>query len=141
MFYSWPVIMYARTITRAIGYRPRFFRKYLCEHIGHDGAIDVDWGLGAAMFLRRSEMETNRIFDERFFLYFEDVDLCFRTWQSGRKVMFCPQIECIHAHRRESKNPFSRAGIQHLLSLGKFAWKYGGLPKRPAGRPYSPLHT
>jgi N-acetylglucosaminyl-diphospho-decaprenol L-rhamnosyltransferase len=130
-FYSWPVVLYARSFLRNTRYKPRFFRDYLCENLDEKKTVDVDWGLGAAMFLRRHEIPADRIFDERFFLYFEDVDLCFRTWQSGRSVLFCPQIECIHAHRRASRNALSSAGLQHFRSLLKFVWKYGGLQKRP----------
>jgi hypothetical protein len=90
----------------------------------------VDWGLGAAMFLRRNDLPGAGPFDERFFLYFEDVDLCVRTWRAGRRVTYDPTIECIHAHRRASRRALSAAGWHHFRSLWRFATKYSGLPKR-----------
>ncbi len=131
-FYTWSSAIYARSPMRWLGVRPEFFRRYLCEDLPRDVATPVDWGLGGAMFLRRRDCEADRIFDERFFLYFEDVDLCYRTWLRGQKVMYCPQVECVHEHRRSSRNPFTRAGWHHLQSFLSFAAKYGGLPQRPA---------
>ena len=134
-FYTWPVVVYARSPLRALGWRPGFFRRYLCEELtqlpADAGPVDVDWGLGGAMFLRREECEGASIFDEQFFLYFEDVDLCLRTWQRGRRVVYAPGIECIHAHRRSSGNPFTSAGWHHFRSMSRFILKHGGLPQRP----------
>lgn len=130
-FYTWPVVLWARSPLRAVGRPPAFFREYLCEHIGRFGPSDVDWGLGAAMFLRREDIVGERIFDDRFFMYFEDVDLCYRTWLRGMRVVYCPQVECLHAHRRSSGNPFSLAGFRHFQSLWRFVMKHGGLPQRP----------
>lgn len=131
-FYTWPVALYARSPLRALKIRPAFFRDYLCESLDRSRPSDVDWGLGGAMLLRRSDVDESGIFDERFFLYFEDVDLCYRMWTRRRRVVYCPQIECIHAHRRHSRNPISRAGWHHFRSLLRFVAKYRGLPKRPS---------
>lgn len=130
-FYTWPVIFYARSPVRGLAITPQFFRDYLCEGIDRSAPSDVDWGLGAAMFLRRCDIDAAGPFDDRFFLYFEDVDLCHRMWTAGRRVVYCPQIECVHAHRRASRKALSTAGWHHFQSLLKFARKHHGLPKRP----------
>ena len=130
-FYTWPVIMYARSPVRAMLPPPTFFRHHLCADIGRSKPSDVDWGIGAAMFFRRNDCEDDTLFDERFFLYFEDVDLCYRMWQRGRRVVYCPQLVCRHLHRRHSANPFGAAGWHHFQSMMKFVRKHGGLPKRP----------
>lgn len=130
-FYSWPVVLYARSPLRAVAPQPKFFRDYLCHDIDRTRPSDVDWGLGGAMFLRRCDLEDESagIFDERFFLYFEDVDLCLRTWRRGKRVVYCPQLECVHDHRRSSKQPVSKAGWYHFQSLFRFVGKHGGLPR------------
>lgn len=130
-FYTWPVALYARCPLRTVGLRPGFFRRYLCEDLERSRPTPVDWGLGGAMFLRRRDCDETGPFDERFFMYFEDVDLCYRMWQRGRRVMYCPRIECIHEHRRSSRNPFSLHGWRHFRSLLGFVCKHGGLPGRP----------
>ena len=131
-FYTWPVALYARCPLRAIGLRPGFFRRYLCEDLDRSRPTPVDWGLGGAMFLRRRDCDRAGVFDERFFMYFEDVDLCYRMWRRGRPVMYCPHIECIHEHRRSSRNPFTLHGWRHFRSLLHFVWKYRGFPRPPS---------
>lgn len=133
-FYTWPVVMYARSPVRALLPPPTFFRHHLCADIGRSRPADVDWGIGAAMFFRRSDCEGYAFFDERFFLYFEDVDLCYRMWQKGKRVVYCPHLVCRHLHRRHSANPFGAAGWHHFQSMMKFVRKHGGLPKRPKTR-------
>lgn len=133
-FYTWPVALYARSPLRLLPARPRFFRDYLYDGLDPAAPVDVDWGIGGAMFLRRADVTNNQIFDPRFFLYFEDVDLCLRTWQSGRRVVYHPQIECIHAHQRASALPFNRSALHHLASFVRFVRKHGGLPPRPTHR-------
>lgn len=130
-FYTWPVALYARSPLRWLGFQPAFFRRYLCENTDRTNPTPVDWGLGAAMFLRRADGDAGGLFDERFFIYFEDVDLCYRMWRRGRTVMYCPHLECIHAHRRHSRNPFSLSGLHHLRSLWRFVLKHRGFPQRP----------
>lgn len=131
-FYTWPVVLYARSPLRLLGRHPVFFRRYLYDGRISTEPADVDWGLGGAMFLRRSDCAADGIFDERFFLYFEDVDLCYRTWKENRRVVYCPHINCTHAHRRTSRVPFTKAGWHHFQSLLRFIIKHRGLPKRPS---------
>jgi hypothetical protein len=40
-------------------------------------------------------------------------------------------VQCIHAHRRRSAQPFGRHGWHHLVSFVRFIRKHGGLPPRP----------
>ncbi|PYV45638.1 MAG: glycosyl transferase family 2, partial [Acidobacteria bacterium] len=62
--------------------------------------------------------------DERFFLYFEDVDLCLRIRQQGWKVIYNPTATLIHQHQRESADWNYLAKGHHFASLMKFLWKY-----------------
>lgn len=137
-FYTWPVILYSRSPFRAIRLRPRFWLRYLYDRIDRNRPRSVDWGLGAAMFLRRADFGDGPIFDERFFLYFEDVDLCHRIWSRGQRVCYVPRVECVHAHRRESRIPVTRAGWLHFQSMVRFVAKHRGLPGRPRGNDVSP---
>ena len=66
-----------------------------------------------------------QLFDERFFLYFEDVDLCLRLHRAGWKVVYNPAAVMTHRHRRDSAQVGSSlAKVHHLRSLMKFLWKY-----------------
>jgi hypothetical protein len=56
----------------------------------------VDWVAGAAMFLRREALDDIGLFDEGFFMYFEEVDLCFRLRQAGWDVRYFPRATVVH---------------------------------------------
>jgi GT2 family glycosyltransferase len=74
---------------------------------------EVDWVMGAFMVGRREVFATMGGFDEDYFLYAEDMDLCYRLRQRGYTVLFCPEITVTHlgnrsgarkwAERRESE--------------------------------------
>jgi hypothetical protein len=57
---------------------------------------DVEWISGACMLVRRSLLETLGGFDEGFFLYCEDKDLCRRAWSEGFTVRYAPQAQAVH---------------------------------------------
>ncbi|MEK7307338.1 MAG: glycosyltransferase, partial [Nitrospirota bacterium] len=85
---------------------------------------EIDWALGACMMIR-TEAVPDEVFDPRFFLYFEDVDLCLRLKKAGWKVVYHPEAAAVHEHRQKSrKNPFSRANYEHFKSWVKFILKY-----------------
>ncbi len=111
---------------------PGVVRHHLLADRDHERGFAADWALGAALLARRELLESGRLFDERFFLYFEDVDLCARAWRTGWRVEYCPEATLIHRHRRDSAaRPWSRSGRAHLASLWHFWRKYGTL--RPPG--------
>jgi hypothetical protein len=56
----------------------------------------VDWVSGACLLARRDTLETVSGFDENFFLYSEDVDLCARIRSTGALVLFTPEVEVVH---------------------------------------------
>jgi GT2 family glycosyltransferase len=58
----------------------------------------VDWVTGGAMFVRREAFGEVGGFDEDFFLYFEDSDLCRRLHHSGRAILYDPAFTLIHDH-------------------------------------------
>ncbi len=57
---------------------------------------EIDSAVGAFMFLRKSVLEKVGYFDEDYFLYAEDIDLCFRIKESGQKVMYVPDVKVLH---------------------------------------------
>lgn len=57
---------------------------------------EVGWVSGAALFVRRDLFEKISGFDEKFFMYYEDEDLCQRIREAGKKVIYFPQVEMKH---------------------------------------------
>ncbi len=61
---------------------------------------EVDWVSGACLLVRRADAEAAGLMDERFFMYTEDVDFCAAIRARGRRVLFTPDAEVIHARGR-----------------------------------------
>lgn len=62
----------------------------------HDTIRDVDYVIGAALAVRRSVLEQIGLFDEGYFLYYEDVDLCLRARRAGYRVVYIPAAWLTH---------------------------------------------
>jgi GT2 family glycosyltransferase len=62
----------------------------------------VDWVSGACLLALRTDLEAVGLFDERFFLYTEDVDLCASIRARGRSVLFVADVEIVHRRGRSA---------------------------------------
>jgi GT2 family glycosyltransferase len=60
------------------------------------GPTAVDWVSGACMVVRRRALEQIGLLDERFFMYFEDADLCRRVREASWSVYYLPEIQVTH---------------------------------------------
>lgn len=108
--------------------------RYRMEGLDRTKENDVDWVLGAAHLTRRDTFEKIGWFDERFFLYFEDADVCRRVWLTGQRVVYTPVARILHYYQKQSqtkniwqalKNPITRI---HIASGFKYFAKYFGQP-------------
>lgn len=97
----------------------RFFGRVDRTWADHSEAADVDWVPGAYSIIRKSVLDRIGPFDERFFLYFEEVDLCQRVKEAGFRVVYWPEIKVVHIGGESSRTvkrlTFSGFGSQ--LSL------------------------
>jgi GT2 family glycosyltransferase len=71
-----------------------------------------DWVTGACLLIRRADLEAAGLFDERYFLYNEDVDLCTSVRALGRRILFTPAAEITHLRGRSATGTTS-AAYQH----------------------------
>ena len=103
------------------------------ERLQRDGInepIPVDWLMGSAMMVRKSDLEKVGIFDERFFMYFEDVDWARRFWENNLKVIYFPQSVMYHYHFQSSKKNslfnslLTKYARIHIKSALKYFVKY-----------------
>ena len=78
-----------------------------------------DWVAGMFMLFRSDTLRSFGGFDERYFLYYEDVDLCARLRDRGLEVAVCTHASVIHAARRESRRNL-RYAAWHLRSAMRF---------------------
>jgi len=83
------------------------------------GIQRVDWVAGMFMLFRRRAFEAAGGFDERFFLYYEDVDICRRLRRLGFACLYQPAASVVHEARRASRrNP--RLMAIHAASIARY---------------------
>ena len=89
-------------------------------------STEVDWVTGAVLMARRTAIEAVGLLDERYFLYWEDLDWCYRMRRAGWTVHRVPEARAFHDQAREGvRRPFSRAGRSQLAGAIRFFRKYG----------------
>jgi GT2 family glycosyltransferase len=81
----------------------------------------VDWVSGAAVWLRRSALDTVGGWDERYFMYMEDLDLCWRLRSAGWDVAFEPGGSVVHVQGAVTSRQPYRMLIEHHRSAWRFA--------------------
>ncbi len=117
---------------------PHRMRRYLQTDAPHVPLRDVDWVVGACLFFRKDFYDQLGGFDERFFLFFEDIDLCRRTHVAGKRVVFASTIVAQDRKQRLSGGGFfsllfRRTGRIHITSALKYFWKWRrGMEGTPA---------
>lgn len=86
----------------------------------------VDWLVGAALWLTPAGRSAVGLMSERFFLYFEDVEWCWRAASRGMDVLYVPAASMEHVPRRESASGAGRVLWHHLASMVKFYLRHPG---------------
>ena len=79
-----------------------------------------EWVSGACMLVRRRDLESVGLLDERYFLYTEDVDLCVRLRRRGRGVLFVPEAEVVHLRGRSAGRNPRTARLRRLSQLAYY---------------------
>lgn len=114
------------TVLRSLGIFRAHYVRWMMKDFAHDRQMDVDQVMGSALLLRRSLLERIGIMDERFFMYYEEVDLCYRVKQAGGRVVFVPDAVITHLGGQSSKQvPVDRYVIL-MESLLRYFRKHRG---------------
>ena len=83
------------------------------------GPLKVDWVAGMFMLFRADAYRALGGFDESYFLYYEDVDMCRRLRAAGKSVIYQPTSEAVHDARRASRRDL-RLAMHHFKSILRF---------------------
>ncbi|MFC8799085.1 glycosyltransferase family 2 protein [Promicromonospora sp. NPDC057138] len=84
-------------------------------------SVDVVWAMGAAVAVRRSDFERLGGWDEGFFIYYEDSDICMRAHAAGMRVRVDGDVRWTHGWGRETRRGFSLGAWRHeLRSAARF---------------------
>lgn len=90
----------------------------------HDKTQDVDQVMGAFFLIRRSLFESLGHFDERFFVYFEEVDLSLRARQAGWRSVFLAEAQAFHAGGGISRHVKAKRLFYSLRSRILYVFKH-----------------
>jgi N-acetylglucosaminyl-diphospho-decaprenol L-rhamnosyltransferase len=95
----------------------------------HSCAQRVPWVMGAALAIRRTAFEVVGGFDTSFFMYFEEVDLCYRLAAAGWQVHFAPVATVVHVGAGSTRRRRSDMAVQALASRMRFYRRHYAAPK------------
>lgn len=89
----------------------------------------VDWVVGGFLFIRKKAFDEIGGFDDRYFLFMEDVDFCRQMWSKGWQVVYHSRVVATHREERLSAGGISdffrkKTLRVHVLSAIKYFWKY-----------------
>jgi GT2 family glycosyltransferase len=133
-FYTPMTVFYRRTFLGKTPFGKKNLDYFLMKDIFDKDVtepIPVDWLMGSAMMVRSRDLEKVGGFDERYFMYFEDVDWARRFWENGLKVVYFPKVTMYHYHFQSSKKKgfmktaFNKYARIHVESAIKFFKKFG----------------
>ena len=97
--------------------------KFQLRFTGYDSIMNVPYLSGCFMLFRVSALKEIGLFDERFFMYPEDIDIT-RRMHRQYKTIFYPHVSIIHAHAAASKTNVKMLKI-HILNMIKYFNKWG----------------
>lgn len=98
--------------------------KYSPEHSAHDKDLFVDWLMGAFYFTKSKYYKMVGGFSDDYFLYAEDMDICYKYYLKGLKVLFTPDIKIYHLGGKSEKQTKTEKSLKLLRSFCIFAEKY-----------------
>jgi len=108
--------------------RSRLFSGHEFGHFDHNSVMEVDWVPGTFTMYRRQMLEQTGLFDERFYIYYEETDLCQTAKRQGWKVYFLPWSEIVHIGGASSKtreeHSFDTAALQVTRFRMRSEWLY-----------------
>lgn len=112
-----------------------FSRSYTMAGWDRSSEREVEWIAGNAMLLRREALEQVGGFDEGYFMYVEDVDLCTRLRQAGWTVLFSPALEVTHEVGVSTSKIPKRMAYEHSRSIYRYFSKHVATGPAAALRP------
>lgn len=121
--YSFPtplhIFLEESTLIRLVRIIPGL-RNWLQRTWPHTQSRMVPWVLGAALAIRRESFETVGGFDESFFLYAEEIDLCYRLHAAGWETHFTPEAKVIHIGGASTQHRRADMALQFFHSMLHF---------------------
>ncbi len=129
-FPKWYTPFVRRSFLKNLSWGKRHDNWYLMKDFDHQEKQEVDWLMGAVLLVRRQALDRVGLIDERYFLYFEDIDWCRSFRQHGYKVYYLAEAKMYHYYQRLStskgllRSLFYKFSWIHLVSAIKYFLKW-----------------
>jgi len=104
--------------------KSRVFGRWRMGYFDHNSEREVDQPMASALMIRRNSLAQVGLMDEDFFMFFNDVDLCFRMKSNGWKIYFCPDAKAYHVLGGSTRKVKSRMIYLSHRGYFKFLKKY-----------------
>jgi GT2 family glycosyltransferase len=114
--------------------KSQIFGKGAMSYWDFSSIREVEFAGGSCLMLRRTALEVVGLLDEKFFMYSEEIDLCYRLKCNDWKVFFIPDARVIHYGGQSSKLDVNRTSVELCRSKYKFMRKHYGLASATAYR-------
>ncbi|HEX6262939.1 MAG TPA: glycosyltransferase family 2 protein [Actinomycetota bacterium] len=98
----------------------RWSRSYTMADWDRASEREVEWVSGSAMLVRREAVDAVGGFDEGYFMYVEDVDLCTRLRKRGWSALFTPELEVTHEVGVSTRSHPRRMAYEHSRSIYRY---------------------
>ncbi len=107
---------------------PRWFqRKIRLSSWDYNSIEDADWLLSTYLLIRRDVLNRIGLLDERFFIYAEDIDLCYRVTRDNFRIAYFPYATIMHYQNITGAQKFGdRVRLMEYISIQKLFEKYAG---------------
>jgi GT2 family glycosyltransferase len=102
----------------------RLFGAYRMTWFGHDREAEVDQPMGTFLLIRRAAIDNVGILDERFPIFFNEVDWCFRARRGGWKILFSPAVEVVHYGAGSTRQVWAEMAWESRRALLAFYRKH-----------------
>jgi N-acetylglucosaminyl-diphospho-decaprenol L-rhamnosyltransferase len=114
--------------------RSRLLNAFYGAGFDHRSQRDAEFLVGAVLLVRRETLDEVGGFDERFFMFNEEVDLCYRVRAAGWNVVFWPGAEFVHVGGASTATSWPQMYREQLRSHLRFLDKHGGPVQAERGR-------
>ncbi|HXA43616.1 MAG TPA: glycosyltransferase family 2 protein [Candidatus Solibacter sp.] len=123
-------LIYFSRLPRLLPGRPSL-NRYSLAHADYDAEQELRAGTAACLMVRASAFAAVGGFDEAFFMYGEDLDLCRRLWDAGRPGRYVPSARALHLKGEASRKQSGRM----LVEFHRAMWTYYAKHERPRHAP------
>jgi GT2 family glycosyltransferase len=104
--------------------KKRRMARFMMQEFDHEQILHVPYLCGCFMMFRKNALQHAGLFDERFFMYPEDIDITRRIYSAGFHTIYYPFAEIIHAHEQASYKNWNMLFI-HILNMCRYFNKWG----------------